>query len=240
MHIKIKKSEEMVEENEKDPRAVKLRLMCVKEREHPVENLKQYLCSFSREEARAIINFENRNGKTPFHHACQFRSTPEAVHLLLQFDADINSTTRRGHTRMCLCACAESLYICVYLVNGVCLLEVRCVYVVCGEVRMQYALVFLSLSRARAFSLCPSPFLSPSPCLSFTKSCSRLLSLSNDISLPHTSSLPLSISLSRACELSLSIPFFHFLFSLSLSFFPLVLSLSFFLSLSLALFLSQL
>ena len=74
--------------------------MCVKERDYSVDDLEQYLSSMPREEACTIINAGNRNGKTPFHHACQFRSTPETVELLLRFNADINASTRRGHTAL--------------------------------------------------------------------------------------------------------------------------------------------
>ena len=88
------------ENSDQDSSAVKLRQMLVKEREHPVSDLEQFLGTFSRKEARAIINTANRNGKTPFHHACQFRSSPDAVELLLRHDADINKTTRRGHTAL--------------------------------------------------------------------------------------------------------------------------------------------
>ena len=87
-------------EGEQDPRAAKLRLMCVKEREHPVADLERYLALFEPSEARAIINAGNRNGKTPFHHACQFRASPEAVELLIRLSADIDKATRRGHTAL--------------------------------------------------------------------------------------------------------------------------------------------
>ena len=96
---------------ELDPRAVKLRQMLVKERDHSVADLEQYLASFHREEVAAIINSANRNGKTPFHHACQFRSTCEAVDLLIRNDADVNKTTRRGHTA--LVCCMLSKFVCV-------------------------------------------------------------------------------------------------------------------------------
>jgi hypothetical protein len=83
-----------------EPRAVKLRGFCVNERVHSVADIKEFLSSVSREDARKIINKGNRNGKTPFHHACQFRSTPDAIQLLIDYDADVNKTTRRGHTAL--------------------------------------------------------------------------------------------------------------------------------------------
>jgi hypothetical protein len=65
-----------------------------------VSDLEQYLASLPPGEARTIINAGNKNGKTPFHHACQFRTSPEAAALLLRFGANIDKATRRGHTAL--------------------------------------------------------------------------------------------------------------------------------------------
>ena len=86
------------DDHEQDPRAVKLRGMLVNERAHSIRDLEAFLHALPRDEAARLINAGNRNGKTPFHHACQFRSAPEAVKLLLENSANVNQTTRRGHT----------------------------------------------------------------------------------------------------------------------------------------------
>ena len=65
-----------------------------KPRVHSDEQVLEAISSVS----RSALNRSNRNGKSPLHFCAQIRECPELTHALVSAKADIDRSTRRGHT----------------------------------------------------------------------------------------------------------------------------------------------